>query len=341
MGAAPIPGDAVPAILKPSQELVDRPGDRAITERVMTNRLFGLSLCALVACQFPFGSDMDGQLPVTRSDGRVSVESAFTGMRGRYATYRMRIANGTGGHLTGRLLRPSAASATLRRPAVLLQDGRELNSRAVDFLPVEFGDVVVLSLDYPEELPYELRLRDIVLRGPDLRRASGRIAPSFSRGADYLTTRTDVDTSRLVLVATSFAVPFAVQAAATDKRFVNVGLIYGAGRMADVLSANLTLRPKWFRQAAAWMAMRPFAGFAPERFVAAIAPRPILMVNGEDDPQMPRRAVMALYDAARQPKTLIWLKTGHLHPTDSVLVRALVDTTLARLPALTDAGRRR
>ena len=87
------------------------------------------------------------------------------------------------------------------------------------------------------------------------------------------------------------------------------------------------------------LAMSPFARLAPERYAARIAPRPILMVNGVDDPQMPRRAVEALYAAARQPKTIIWLRTGHLMPDDTTLIRALVDTTLSRLPALAD-GRR-
>ena len=73
---------------------------------------------------------------------------------------------------------------------------------------------------------------------------------------------------------------------------------------------------------------------SPERYVARIAPRPIVMVNGIDDPQMPRTAVEALYDAAREPKALVWLHTGHLEPTDSALIRALVDTALARLPVL-------
>jgi fermentation-respiration switch protein FrsA (DUF1100 family) len=75
--------------------------------------------------------------------------------------------------------------------------------------------------------------------------------------------------------------------------------------------------------------------------VARIAPRPIIMVNGVDDPQMPRGAVESLYDAAREPKTLIWLRTGHLMPDDSVLVRALVDTVLVRLPSLRDVRRAR
>lgn len=91
------------------------------------------------------------------------------------------------------------------------------------------------------------------------------------------------------------------------------------------------------RSRAAWLVTRPFAEFAPERHVGRIAPRPIVMINGIDDPQMPRSAVEALYAAAREPKTLIWLRTGHLMPEDSALVRALVDTALTRLPALQDS----
>ncbi|MEX2152498.1 MAG: alpha/beta hydrolase [Gemmatimonadaceae bacterium] len=269
---------------------------------------------------------------------QVSAETTFTGMRGRYAAYRIRISNDKGLSVTGRLLRPAGGGFTRRFPAVLLENGRELNSRAVDFLPAEFGDVVVLSLDYPDELPYELSIREILLQSDRLRRASRRIAPMFSLGADYLLARDDVDDSRLVIVASSFAVPFAVNAAALDRRFVNVGLVYGAGNMAEVLGANLTIRPLWLRRAAAWVAMRPFAEFAPERNVGRIAPRPVVMVNGIDDPQMPRSAVVALYDAARPPKTLIWLRTGHLMPDDSALVRTLVDTTLALLPALKDVA---
>jgi len=83
--------------------------------------------------------------------------------------------------------------------------------------------------------------------------------------------------------------------------------------------------------------MHSFADFAPERFIGLVAPRPIVMVNGIDDPQMPVSAAEHLYDAAREPKTMIWLRTGHLMPTDSALIRSLIDTAFARLPVLRHA----
>ena len=101
-----------------------------------------------------------------------------------------------------------------------------------------------------------------------------------------------------------------------------------------MLAANLTMRPAWLRVPAARVATRAFSEFEPARYVAAIAPRPLLMVNGVDDPQMPASAVRSLYAAAGEPKSIVWLRTGHLMPDDSTLIRALVDTTLARLPVL-------
>ena len=261
----------------------------------------------------------------------VSAETAGAGSRGRYAVQRVRLRSSTGIEVTGRLLRPAS---TGRLPAILLNDGRELNSAAIEYLPIEFGDVVVLSIDYPEAIPYTIGVKDMVFNGGRIRAAARLIPASFSLAGEWLSSRDDVDAARVGLVATSFAVPFATIATAMDARFRDVGLIYGAGDFASVMAANITLRPRFLRRPAAWLATRAFREFEPERHVARISPRPLLMVNGVDDPQMPRRAVEALFEAARQPKTLIWLRTGHLSPTDSVLIRALVDTALTRLPIL-------
>ena len=78
-------------------------------------------------------------------------ETAAAGSRGRYVLERVRLRSSTGLEVTGRVLRPSTGA---RLPAILLNDGRELNSKAIEYLPPEFGDVVVLSVDYPEAIPY-------------------------------------------------------------------------------------------------------------------------------------------------------------------------------------------
>jgi hypothetical protein len=292
--------------------------------------LLSLALITLDACDRADAAGQYDDYMLLR--GRlVAAETTADGSRGRYALQRIRLRSSTGLEVTGRLLRPASS---MRVPAILLNDGRELNSRAIDYLPAEFGDVVVLSVDYPDAVPLTISVKQLIVNGSRIRKATRLIPASFSLAGEWLSSRDDVDATRVGLVATSFAVPFATIAAAMDARFRDVGLIYGAGEFATVMAANLDLRPRWLRRPVAWLATRPFREFEPERHVALIAPRPLLMVNGIDDPQMPRSAVESLYNAARDPKTLIWLRTGHLLPTDSVLIRALVDTALARLPIL-------
>src|SRR5918994_2372002 len=266
----------------------------------------------------------------------VSGEALYAQARGRYDLYRVRL-RAAGDTATGQLLRPRRVRGPL--PAVLLNDGRELNSAALEYLPPEFGDVVVLSLDYPEAVPYEFKPLTLLLENDQVRRQLRRIPSLFSLGGAYLAQRSDVDSSRIAMVVTSFAVPFGVRAAAKDRRFRNVGLIYGAGDLGTVLEANLSLKPGLLRKMAVWLASELYYEFEPTQYIAGIAPRPLIMVNGRDDPQMPIKAVWALYAAAREPKSLIWLTTGHLLPPNKTLIRALVDTTLARLPVLEGAKR--
>jgi hypothetical protein len=268
----------------------------------------------------------------------VSGEAVYAHARGRYDLYRVRL-RGAEDSATGQLLRPRRARGPF--PAVLLNDGRELNSAALEYLPPEFGDIIVLSLDYPEELPYQFKPATLMLKNDEVRRQLRKIPKLFSLGGAYLTQRRDVDTSRIAMVVTSFAVPFGVIAAAKDQRFRNVGLIYGAGDLGTVLEANLSKESWLLRKVAVWLTRELYYEFEPTQYVAAIAPRPLVMVNGRDDPQMPTKAVRALYTAAREPKSLIWLTTGHLLPTDTALIRVLVDTTLARLPVLESAKRGR
>jgi hypothetical protein len=253
------------------------------------------------------------------------------GERGRYSHYRVTLRTSTGRNATGQLLVPGDTGTF---PGVLLNNGRELDSDALRYLPPEFGNVVVLSLDYPHEIPYQISISDFLLRTRRLQRGADMIAPLFSLGGAYLASRDDVDAERIALVATSFAVPFAVRAAAFDQTFRDVALVYGAGDMGGVLAENLAIRPRALRKPVARLMVSPFRHLEPERWVGRISPRPLIMVNGMDDPQMPRAAVEALYEAASEPKVMIWMRTGHLMPNDSVLIRALVDTTLDRLPTL-------
>ena len=61
----------------------------------------------------------------------------------------------------------------------------------------------------------------------------------------------------------------------------------------------------------------------PARYVARISPRPLLMVNGARDSLIPRANVDALYEAARQPKDILWVRSEHVQPDETELIGAV------------------
>jgi fermentation-respiration switch protein FrsA (DUF1100 family) len=72
---------------------------------------------------------------------------------------------------------------------------------------------------------------------------------------------------------------------------------------------------------------------APERWVGRIAPRPFLMLNASGDERLPRRAILALYEKARQPKELQWIPGPHIEPDRRGVVEGLIGRVLGRITA--------
>lgn len=156
---------------------------------------------------------------------------------------------------------------------------------------------------------------------------------------DYLESRRDVASARLFLVGSSLGAPAVAIAGAIDARPAAVVALYGGGRIGELVSHALahpdqrSPHPRW----RAWLLGRALAlglaPLAPERYVAGIAPRPFLMINGADDSLVPRASVLALYEAARPPKELIWVRSEHVQPDEADLIRQLSGTIVSWLAA--------
>lgn len=231
------------------------------------------------------------------------------------------------------LKRPHEESPA-RRPVVLLLGGHETGRDAVDLIPDTRG-VVLAALDYPLEGPRRIKGIALLPAIPRIRQALVDTPPALQLAADWLLRQEYVDPARLELVGVSLGAPFACVAGALDERFARVWSIHGGAQPRRMLDQGLRSKVPFApaRRLATWLGLLLAHGeaLAPEGWVAAIAPRPFLMVNARDDERIPRACVDALYAAAGEPKELVWVPGKHVHPKRDEIVRGLIGMVLERI----------
>ena len=215
-----------------------------------------------------------------------------------------------------------------RYPAAILLGGYKTGRKSVD-IPVETGDLVLLSIEYPYSGPERPRGLDWVRHFGSMRRAIIDTPSAILLAAQYLYSRGDVDPERVTIIGVSLGVPFSVAAAATDKRIAGAALLHGGGDIATMAYyAFADRRPAWVMRVLAWGLAWVVAPLEPTLYAGDVAPRPVLMVNAVGDEFIPKSSVLDLYSALRQPKRIVWLQSAHIATTDEEVVDELMAITL-------------
>lgn len=253
----------------------------------------------------------------------------------RYAVERVALSTTTGRRLDCLVRVPARRPPGERFRALLVAGGRRTGRRAALYLDSTFAGLAI-SCDYPwaeqvrrhglrffAELPW---IRAEVLATPE---AMGIVAT-------YLSGRPETDTGRLAAIGASLGVPLVAAWAARDPRPRAVALLYGGGDLARLFEANLRESVPWspLRRLTAQAFGRALAPLEPTRTAPAIAPRPLLVVGALDDQWVPRDAVARLYQAAREPKRLVWLAGAHVRTSDAALLATLTDSVGVWLDAV-------
>lgn len=248
---------------------------------------------------------------------------------------RLRAASGLTVEL---LVKRPLAPAGGRAPLVLLLGGHQVGREAAQYIPDTRGHAVA-ALSYPYRGAHRLSPLQALRAASTIRQAVLDTPPAIQLALDWLLAEPWVDTTRVEGVGASLGVPFMTVAAALDPRITRLWAVHGAGDVHRLLAHNMRrmigVRP--VRALAIEAAYVAGAGrwLTPERWVARVSPRPFVMINASDDERMPRDAVLALYAAARAPKTLVWMPGRHVQRNRPEVARALVAAVLARMDAPT------
>ncbi len=146
-------------------------------------------------------------------------------------------------------------------------------------------------------------------------RWDGQARRALVAAVDWLASRPEVDPRRIGGLGFSMGGFVLTQVAAEDSRLRAVVLEAPPPSFEDYLQEHDT-HWGYLSEWAGWLAMHNAGLLDPAhasvKVIARIAPRPVLLLSGTKDTEVPSRLVSKLYNAARDPKAL-WIVEGAEH----------------------------
>jgi len=164
-----------------------------------------------------------------------------------------------------------------------------------------------------------------------MRRRTALTVNEIRRLVDFAESREDLDHERVYLVGASFGAITGATAAAFEDRIQASVLTYGGGHLPTLfLSPAVKDEIGFFVYPLRYLAWAFFYPADPIHHVADISPRPILMQNGLEDELIPAASAERLYEAACEPKEIIWYEGDHIG-LDEDAVEEVIDDSIAWL----------
>lgn len=244
-----------------------------------------------------------------------------------YEAFHIRLASSAGYRVRGHLRVPRAPGPW---PSLIVIGGTNTGRMAAELVNPA-SPYVILGLDYPWDGPTQLTWWQFLVRVLAVRRSMLLTPSAVMLAVDYLETRSECDSTGVVLVGASFGAQLITVVGALEERAGPVLVIYGGGDYKTILEANLNLKPRWFRSALARAGAWLLDPIEPLHYAAEVAPRPMILINGSLDSRIPQQSVDTLYAAAREPKQLIWLEEGHISSRDPALLGRVLEAAVQAL----------
>ncbi|MCH7501960.1 MAG: prolyl oligopeptidase family serine peptidase [Proteobacteria bacterium] len=224
-------------------------------------------------------------------------------------------------------------------PVLVILGGHRTGSDAVDLFG-DVGDRAVVGVDYPYDGPEKARgVMTIARTIPLARQAFLDTTPAISLIFDWLVEQDWADRNKMVVIGASLGVPFAAAAAARDERISGVMLVHGAAdnrlwfqvQVARRIDAEFLHYP--LATVLNWLAYGPL--FDTGKNIAAVSPRPVLIIGARHDERAPPGQTEVLFDAAHDPKRLRWTEGRHVQPGRTEIIAELLRIAEEELPFLT------
>ncbi len=180
--------------------------------------------------------------------------------------------------------------------------------------------------------------------GPNLfenRNAIIQSVVDMRRAYDFLLTRQEVDPNRIGYLGASMGAIMGSLFLGSDRRPAAGVLIVGGGGWENIMKLSaippaIALRSR--PEIALHTLVEHFQVVEPLNFIGNYK-KPLLLLNGALDNIVPAPTGKALFEAASQPKEIVWYNSGHIPPLEKALpkVKSFLTKNLLNLPLGTPA----
>jgi hypothetical protein len=229
----------------------------------------------------------------------------------------------------GRLRMPTRGTPPY--PAVLIASGIETGHLVIELLD-ERPSVIVMAIRYPYTGEIDLSSFKAISTLLELRETGMKTIPSMLLALDYLTAFPNVDTNDVAVATVSFGTFVGVPVAVLHPKVNRLIVVQGGGDISAIVAANaerleMPLPPK----VSGWLGKIFLLPFEPNRYIADLSPRQLLMVSSPGDLLFPDESARSLYDHAKEPKEIIWHTSKHVMPGELEIVKELTEIVVRKL----------
>lgn len=246
--------------------------------------------------------DLDArEEPATLEPAYRRIEFSFQGVQGE-------------DHVPGILVTPRSWKGPY--PCIIFLHGIGQKKEFIDDIAEPFIKAGFAMATFDQYTRGERRLPDeagILEEGLALRRRGALTVLETRRMVDYLESREDIAAHRIYLVGASFGAITGATAFAFEPRLQAAVLVYGGGDLPLLLDSRQARNEigAWVKPLTMVMSFL-LAPADPVNYIGRAAPRPILFQNGTHDTLVPAASGRALFEAAGDPKEIIWYDSDHI-----------------------------
>jgi hypothetical protein len=199
----------------------------------------------------------------------------------------------------------------------------------VQLVPVDLP-FAVAALDYAYDGPARLSTLAFLRRLPGLRRDLLRTTRALHDLARHVGGLPELDRQPLYVLGASLGTPFAAAVAAA-LRPDGLVVVYGFADHETLIESRLRphLGSSWVRRRLARWGDALTAGLDARRTLPRLCGVPVLVIDADDDSELPAACRTALWQATCEPRQRIVMSGGHIRPRLDATLERVTEAILA------------